>query len=295
MDANTLSYVGALVAIFAFGTYMAPLKKWPDFSQYATLAALSWGAVLFSMIVATATGTWSFSIIGFICGIIWHWGGAYCFSAVRHESDLSGTSVRAMGACIIASFVSGLLIHPEQPLIIWLAIIAVLVLCGGLVILSPNFKGITKKWRSLLAGTIFGIQLVPYQIYNLSHDLSQLEFAFSYALGVAVGCHLLLKRYWKREQITFKGKLAPTIVAVLMGALWMAGTHGSFFAIASDGALGFAVGYPLSQLNLLVNIAVGVIVFGEYPGLKARLKLLAAAFVILAGAVLLTLAKIMAT
>lgn len=289
MDANTLSYVGALVAILAFGSYMAPLKKWPDFSQYATLAAISWGSLIFSMIVATVTDTWSFSIIGFICGIIWHYGGALCFSAVRHESDLSGTSVRSMGACILASFISGLILHPEQPIIIWLAIIAVIVLCSGLVILSPNFTGLAKKWRSILAGIIFGVQLIPYQL----SDLTQLEFAFSYAIGITVGCNLLLIRHWKRENITFSKK-APWIVALFMGAFWMCGTHGSFFAIAPEGALGFAVGYPLSQLNLLVNIAIGVIIFGEYPGTKPRLKLLGAAFVILVGAVLLTFAKIMA-
>lgn len=265
---------------------MAPLKKWPEFPQYFTLGALSWGVLALSLGIAAVTGVWSFSIVGFVCGFIWHYGGAFCFSAVKHESDLSGTSVRSMGMCILSSFLSGLFIFGE-PVVWWLAIIAMIVLCSGLVILSPDFRGIWKKWRSLLAGLIFGLHLVPFQLSGLSN----LEFALPYAVGIFVGSNLLLLQ--KRKTLNYNGKSkAPWLASAAAGALWMVGTHGSFWAIDPEGSLGFAIGYPLVQLNLLVNIGIGVFIFGEYQGKKNRIKLACAAATILTGAVLLTLAKI---
>jgi glucose uptake protein len=83
----------------------------------------------------------------------------------------------------------------------------------------------------------------------------------------------------------------PSIVTILMGILWMVGMHGCFWAIDVNGALGYAIGYPLTQLNLLVNLGWGVLVFGEYKTARERIRLLLATFVILAGAVLLTLSK----
>lgn len=286
MSAAVLSYIGALTAIIAFGSYMAPIKKWPTFSSYATVGALSWGILTLSLIIAAVTGTWSFSAVGFGCGLFWVVGGALCFSAVKNEADLSGTSVRSMGMCILSSFISGLIVFKE-PVVIPVAIVAVIVLCAGLCLLSPNFHGLWKKWRSIAAGFVFGVHLVPKQIAGLS----DLEFALSYALGIFLAANILMLCMRKSEGITAK-PITPWIASFFAGALWLLGTHGSFWAIAEDGDLGFAVGYPLTQMNLLVNIGIGVFVFGEHPGTKARLKLLAAALIILAGAVLLTLSKL---
>jgi glucose uptake protein len=94
-----------------------------------------------------------------------------------------------------------------------------------------------------------------------------------------------------RRKKMFEYKLVPSVVTVLMGVLWTIGMHGCFWAIDVNGALGYAIGYPLTQLNLLVNLGWGVFVFGEYKTARERIKLLLATFIILAGAVLLTLSK----
>ena len=85
--------------------------------------------------------------------------------------------------------------------------------------------------------------------------------------------------------------LGPSVVSVLLGLLWTIGQHGCFWAIDTKGALGYAVGYPLTQLNLLVNLLWGVIAFHEYPTKPERIKLAIATSVILAGATLLALSK----
>ena len=61
------SYIGALLAIIAFGSYMVPLRRYPAFSSYASLAGLSVGVLFVSFIIALITGTLSFNLIVFFC------------------------------------------------------------------------------------------------------------------------------------------------------------------------------------------------------------------------------------
>lgn len=283
------SYIGALLAIIAFGSYMVPLRRFPSFSSYASLTGLSWGVFIVSLIIAIATNTLSIHFVGVVCGVLWVSGGSLCFSAVQKEANLSGTSVRMMGTCILVSFLLGSIVLQEQ-IIIWLAILAILALIIGLFLLSPQNGFFFSKWRSLLAGAIFGAHLLPFQLSNLN----VLEFSFSYAVGILFAAGLLFVLLRKKEKMTLK-PFRPWVISIFAGILWLLGTHGSFAAIAEDGPLGYGIGYPLTQLNLLVNIAWGVLVFKEYPTKKERLRLGAAATIILTGAVLLTLSKILLT
>jgi Putative glucose uptake permease len=89
----------------------------------------------------------------------------------------------------------------------------------------------------------------------------------------------------------FDMPLVPSLFAFFAGSLWMLGTLAIFWAIADDGLFGYAVGYPLLQLNLVVNQLWGVFAFGEYATRRERIKLATSTVVILAGAVLLTLSK----
>jgi glucose uptake protein len=85
--------------------------------------------------------------------------------------------------------------------------------------------------------------------------------------------------------------LVPSLFAFGAGVLWMLGTLAIFWAIADDGLFGYAVGYPLLQLNLVVNQLWGVFAFGEYATRNERIKLAISTVVILSGAALLTLSK----
>ena len=144
-----------------------------------------------------------------------------------------------------------------------------------------------KNWRSLLAGAVFGLFLIPYKFT----DIPLLEFMSSFTIGIFIAAELLIAIMCIKRRSLFEYKLAPSVVSVLMGFLWIAGQHGCFWAIDTKGALGYAVGYPLTQLNLLVNLLWGVVVFHEYPTKIERIRLAIATSVILGGAVLLALSK----
>ena len=280
------SYIGVILAIFAFGTYMVPLKAWSKFSCWAYLSCVALGMLVTEFIVSLATGTLCVSPVGFLCGFLWVLGGAFCFWAVQTEKDLAGAGVRSMGMSILASFLSGVLIFSETTLL-YFSIPAIALLLFGLKSLAPKQGNLLKNWRSLLAGAVFGLFLIPYKFT----EIPLLEFMSSFTIGIFIAAQLLVGILCIKRHALFKFQLAPSIASILMGLLWTIGQHGCFWAIDTKGALGYAVGYPLTQLNLLVNLLWGVIVFHEYPTKPERIKLAIATSVILAGAVLLALSK----
>ncbi len=280
------SYLGVVLAVLAFGTYMVPLKAWPKFSSWAYLSCVALGIGVGELAISLLTGTLCVSPVGILSGFLWVLGGAFCFWAVQAE-DLTGAGVRAMGMSILASFLSGVLIFSESTLL-YFSIPAIALLLWGLKLLAPSHGSLWKNWRSLLAGAVFGLFLIPYKFT----DIPLLEFMSSFTIGIFIAAELLIAIMSIKRRALFEYKLAPSVVSVLMGFLWIAGQHGCFWAIDTKGALGYAVGYPLTQLNLLVNLLWGVVVFHEYPTKTERIRLAVATSVILVGAALLALSKV---
>ena len=279
------SYLGVVLAVLAFGTYMVPLKAWPKFSSWAYLSCVALGIGVGELAISLLTGTLCVSPVGILSGFLWVLGGAFCFWAVQAE-DLTGAGVRAMGMSILASFLSGVLIFSESTLL-YFSIPAIALLLWGLKLLAPSHGSLWKNWRSLLAGAVFGLFLIPYKFT----DIPLLEFMSSFTIGIFIAAELLIAIMCIKRRALFEYKQAPSVVSVLMGFLWIAGQHGCFWAIDTKGALGYAVGYPLTQLNLLVNLLWGVVVFHEYPTKTERIRLAVATSVILVGAALLALSK----
>ena len=280
------SYLGVVLAVLAFGTYMVPLKAWPKFSSWAYLSCVALGIGVGELAISLLTGTLCVSPVGILSGFLWVLGGAFCFWAVQAE-DLTGAGVRAMGMSILASFLSGVLIFSESTLL-YFSIPAIALLLWGLKLLAPSHGSLWKNWRSLLAGAVFWLFLIPYKFT----DIPLLEFMSSFTIGIFIAAELLIAIMCIKRRALFEYKLAPSVVSVLMGFLWIAGQHGCFWAIDTKGALGYAVGYPLTQLNLLVNLLWGVVVFHEYPTKTERIRLAVATSVILVGAALLALSKV---
>ncbi|WP_254794361.1 GRP family sugar transporter [Fibrobacter sp. UWB12] len=280
------SYVGLVLAVFAFGTYMVPLKAWSKFSSWAYLSCMALGMFLGQLAISIATDTLCVLPVGLLCGFFWVCAGAFCFWAVKAEQDLTGAGVRSMGVSILASFISGVLVFSESTLL-YFSIPAILLLLFGLSRLAPPQGNIFRNWRSLLGGLIFGLYLIPYKFA----EVPILEFMSSFSIGIFVAAELLVAILCIKRRSLFEYGLAPSISSMLMGILWVVGQHGCFWAIDTKGSLGYAVGYPLTQLNLLVNLLWGVVVFGEYPTKSERIKLAIAVSVILCGGALLALSK----
>ncbi len=285
LESNTLSIIGVLVGIFAFGTYMIPLKKYPKYSSWAFLLVMSVGAMACSAAIAAFTGHFNMNLVPLLCGCLWVIGGALCFWAVQVE-DLSGTGLRSMSVSILLSFATGVLLFHESTNLAF-SIPAILCMLVGIWIPAGKVKSLWKNWRSLLSGAVFGTYLIPFKFSSLSDS----EFLFPFSVGVCATCVVLVALMTLKRGKSFGYPLVPTIFAFGFGALWMVGTLAIFWAIADDGLFGYAVGYPLLQLNLVVNQMWGVFAFGEFATRHERLKLALSTVVILGGAALLTLSK----
>ena len=286
MESSTLSIIGVLIGVFAFGTYMVPLKKYPNYSSWAFLAVMAVGALFCSAIIACVTGQFNLHPVGVLCGLLWVVGGALCFWAVQAEADLAGTGLRSMSVSILLSFITGVTLFAEHSLF-YFSIPAIVCMLVGIWIPAGHIKHIWKNWRSLLSGAVFGTYLIPYKLSGMG----DMEFLFPFAFGICVGSVALFIILSLARRKRFEMPVVPTIFAFAAGMLWMLGTLAIFWAIVDDGLFGYAVGYPLLQLNLVVNQMWGVFAFGEYSTRTERIKLAVSTVVILAGAALLTLSK----
>lgn len=285
-----LSVIGVLMGIFAFGTYMVPLKKWPQYSSWSYLVSMSVGAVLCALVIAFLTDSVQLAPIGLVCGAIWVIGGALCFWAVQAEKDLAGTGLRSMCVSILLSFVTGVTIFKE-PTLFYFSIPAIVCMLGGIYIQTPKGQPIFKNWRSLCSGAVFGSYLIPFKLFGTPNGVTDMQFLLPFAVGICITSIILVTIMSIVRGKSFGFEKAPTFVAVLTGVLWMIGTLGIFWGIAEDGMFGYAIGYPLLQLNLVVNQMWGVFVYGEYATRKERVTLVISTLVILLGAVLLTISK----
>ena len=286
MESSLLSVIGVLTGVFAFGTYMVPLKKFPNYSSWAYLAFMSVGALLCSIVINCITGQFNLNLVGVLCGLMWVVGGALCFWAVQAEADLAGTGLRSMSVSILLSFISGVVVFRE-PTALYFSIPALICMLIGIWIPAGKVHSLWRNWRSLLSGAVFGTYLIPFKLSGMG----DMEFLFPFSFGVCVGSLVLVTMVTVRRWRDINFTLVPSLLSLFSGVMWMIGTLAIFWAIADDGLFGYAVGYPLLQLNLVVNQMWGVFVFGEYSTRKERVKLAVSTVIILAGAVLLTLSK----
>jgi len=279
---TAIGFVGALIAAVCWGSYLVPLKR---YSAQPTAKLQWWASVaifLSSAVLWVVRGTPTPSPWGLAAGLYWTIGGLLSFEAVRHEG-LSGASTRWMGVGILTSFAVGYFVFREPVVLTWgVAGLALLLL--GLAVASGSgraSKGL--PWRSLGAGIVFGTYLVPLRLSGVS----ALDFAPPMATGILLGA---IPLGLKARHFPVSPSVRWTFL--LAGLVWNVANVASFFAI---GGLGLAVGFPMTQLALVVSLVWGIFVFGEVPGASARLRIAMGAALLLLGAACLGVGKAAAT
>lgn len=279
-------YFGVLIAIIAWGSYMVPLKRETQLSPLWFQAWVSVGIGSSSLLVGIYRGFPSFSLWGVAAGLIWSLGAAGSFLAVKHEG-LSGASTRWMGTGILVSFGIGAFLLGE-PVQFHIALPGVVFLILGLRIVSKaaedeamgstGHPGPFRYWRSIGAGIIFGSYLLPMRLA----DIPAWDFIAPMGTGILLGGFLLMARKFPASP-----KLRWTCIGC--GLAWNCANVGSLIAVQF---LGFAVGFPLTQLALVISIAWAVLVFHESPQPRQRRYLALAATSLLFGAALLGFSRL---
>lgn len=277
-------YLAVLLAMIFWGSYTVPLKKYQNLSPVFFQVFLSVGIFVSSLLFAVVRQNFFLTLWGVLDGFYWTLGAGLSFWAVQKEG-LAGASSRWMGTAILTSFVTGLVGLQEQ--------VQLLPACGGLVLLliglllASRPESLQKQvqharhfpWRSVLAGLVFGTYFLPLH-WSGVHAL---DFVLSMGVGVLCGgllMGMIVRPAWRTGSVLW--------VSMGCGIAWNIANVAGLVAIS---ILGLAVGFPLTQLALLVSLFWGIAVFGEFSLFQDRMRIVIAAIFTLIGALLLGLAK----
>ena len=169
----------------------------------------------------------------------------------------------------------------------------------GLMLLSSDYKKqhmvqqrrdlMTGILCSIISGIAFGSLLVPAQF--VSREYRGWDYVFSFSMGALIMASvptiiLVIYHYIiTKELIPFHVK-TTFLPGMLSGILWSAGNAFRVFAVLY---LGMAIGFPLSQLGLILSGLIGMIFFKEFSSWYSISMFSFATLLISAGAVLLSI------
>ena len=278
---NNLGFLLALGAAIAWGSYAVPFRKSKTENLIQYQAVMTIGILLSGFIFSLIIGyPISFNIYGLLSGFLWAIANFISLSAFANLG-ISKAAPILSSLVIISTFLWGIFAFNELPTGIIMASVGILVIVVGVIIVSTinSTKSLnTKKGlvSAVLAGLIFGSQLVPLKIGKVEPS----DFFFSSTMGIfIIGMIIFLL---KRAQIEKKA----VRMSLFSGIIWNVGNLLSIIAVS---LIGIAKSIPLTQLALLVAVLWGVFYFKEVRSRKDILQVLIGAFVLLAGVVVLSL------
>ena len=277
----------ALIAALVWGSGFVPLKlagKVDDI-QYSSFVAVG---IFLSTIITMPVLNFAigFDIHGLISGTMWALANILAIVSVR-LIGLSRVAPIVGSIIILSTFLWGVLFFNEQLLSTIFAIIGVALLILGipLVIVAREKKanGMSKGLiYSVVAGIIFGSYITPLKFSGLQIS----EYILSMASGILITTWLiyLLSLRMKKQKISFN----KIIYSLSGGFSWTLGNIASLLAISS---LGLSIGFPLTQLQLLVAVSWGIFYFKEVSDKHIIIKIILGAILLISGAALLAFAK----
>ncbi|MAG91978.1 hypothetical protein CMO83_04850 [Candidatus Woesearchaeota archaeon] len=275
---TTIGIISAAVAAIGWGSYFVPMKKIKKFDPFYFQLLICIGVLISSSIIVFLYGSFSLSYYGILSGVLWTIGNVLVIFAVN-SLGLARTGPISGGIVSSMSFLWGLLYFKEIISSLLFGIVGIFLLIMGIVLISAttknsgsyNFKGLIF---AVSAAVLFGMYIVPLKVSGLE----PMQFLFSMSLGIfASGLVFYLIKFSKFDKEIIISGLSS-------GVLWNIANIASFFAVAN---LGLAIGFPLTQIALFVNVLWGLVYFHEITERKKIIKLGIGAVVLFTGAVLL--------
>jgi glucose uptake protein GlcU len=280
---ESIGFLTAAMAAIGWGSQFVLMKKLKRPDPYHFHVFMSIGIFLSSFAIGLAVNA---SLVpnpfGLFSGLIWGIGNVCIILTVNRIGLARGMSL-VLGISILTSFLWGAFYFNEAIANIFMAIFGIALFLIGLPLVSGDDKG--KKFNlagiatGATSGLVFGAIFVPVKLGNVSSQ----DFLFSMALGILIGAAVLFAVKVRR---TIRGEIFGSVSS---GVVWGIANFAGLNAVA---LLGLAVGFPLTQLALLVSVAWGLLYFKEIKGKDKILKIVVGAIVLIAGAFLLAFSKI---
>jgi len=140
----------------------------------------------------------------------------------------------------------------------------------------------------LMVGLFAGSVMVPFNLFQKDSSVTHsLKYLISYGIGVLGVTPFLVTPYFliKREIPNFHfNNPAIIIFGLLTGVTWSIGNFASYYA---TDFLGLSIGYPLTQMALLVAGLWGLLWYREIKGWFSITQFFTCAVIVLCGAALL--------
>jgi glucose uptake protein GlcU len=286
-----------MVSIFVSNWLSLAVDPDFEFSPYAIAAAALWVPGNCLAVVAikflglgVAQGVWS----GLIMLISFIWGAAAFGQTMSNVAAAICGLVLLCGGAIALGLVPTVKSEPENG--DFASLESPLVKPTGVAVTAPK-ESLREKVLGALCcafvGICAGTMMVPAR-FNPNQSINYLA---SFGIGIVIVTpvvaavwfgvqYLILARNGKQHMFTIafhpKEAAGPCL---LVGLLWSIGNAGATLGTMSP--LGLTVGYPLTQVALLVSGLWSILLFREVRGTRNILHFMCAALVVLAGAVLL--------
>lgn len=279
---ENLGFLAALGAALFWGSYLVPFKisKSQSLLQFQALMAVGIGlsGLLISLILGYPL---TLNVYGLLSGVLWGSANAISLIAVLNLG-LSRAAPLLSSLVILSSFLWGVVVFRELPSGIIMGFVGIAFIILGVIIVSSTGNTQSQNIKKgllagILAGLIFGIQLVPIKIGQVSTR----DFFFPVCFGIFITGVLIAKVM----KVKFENKAIKE--SLLSGMIW---NIGNLLSLISLSMIGLSKMGPISQSAILVAILWGLYFFKEITQKKKVLQVLAGAFILLGGVVVLGLA-----
>jgi glucose uptake protein len=279
-----LGVLYALIAAAGWGSYLVPMKKSGNPDPFRFVFFLSVGVLVFGTLTSLTAGfALSFSNIGIATGMVWTVASISSMFAIR-KLGLGKAAATWMSISVLVSFLCGILLLSEQLNLLIIGVTGIILMISGVACVSLSRDGDSKKSGfalTLVSGLIFGVHLVPMRMAGITPS----EMLFPMSLGIFFGSSMALAArmaYGKYERMKFENG------GLFSGIIWSVANFFSLMAIAN---VGLSIGFPLSQMSLLVATIWGVFYFREAKGKSQKIRILAGALLMLFGVFALAFSK----
>lgn len=276
---ENLGFLASLIAALAWGSYAVPFKKSKSENLTQFQALIGVGILISGLIFSLILGyTLSLNIYGLISGVLWASANVIMLPAIINLGISKAVPIIS-SLVIISTFLWGVLVFNEIPSGMLMGFLGIGLIVVGVILVSSTANTQSKSIKkglilAILSGLIFGSQLAPLKIGNLTTK----EFFFPVCLGIFVTAILIALI----KKVKFSNEAIKE--SLLCGVLW---NIGNLLSVISISIIGLSKAMPISQSSSLVAVLWGLFYFKEITAKKKMLQVLIGAIILMIGIVIL--------
>jgi len=326
LDDNDKGYIAVGIAIIFFGSFALPMKskRVQEASVDPVVFQLYYSFAIFvTSWLACIYEPFAFDYHGILAALLWVPASILSIFAINFIG-LSVAQGLWSGVTIVVSFIWGRILQ-STPMKLYWAVLSMAFLLLGIVLISfcknrhffrgpitapsgyhtinesdplyttdnadgkpaapPKDNKIAGFICAIVLGVLNGSMLVP----TLHLNVSAYQFIPNFGIGALLVTPVFAIAYFaiiKKEMPQLKVQVTA-IPGLVAGVLWNIGNVGSVIATLY---LGLSIGFPLSQLALLVAGLWGLLLFKEFPFTLQKVQFFISAGVLIFGAFCLLMA-----